>query len=115
MPVTSTQMEHMPEPPPRPGAALEMPVSPLKQRSRPRKPRGRKALGMTREEQHVEPLLLSHIKDEGTPQVGCSMLPFISHLTAPVASVGPRGHPSGLTGPQPPALAELFILMCYEA
>lgn len=62
MPVTSTQMEHMPEPPPRPGAALEMPVSPLKQRSKAQpelKGPGNDQGGIT-----SRALLLSHIKDE---------------------------------------------------
>lgn len=38
-------------------------------------PQGEKALEVTREEQHVEPLLLSHIKDEGTAQAGYRCFP----------------------------------------
>lgn len=70
---------------------------------------------MTREEQHVEPLLLSRIKDEGTAWIGCSMLPFISPLTAPVASVGPGSIPLVSLGLSLQPWAELSILTCYEA
>ena len=72
---------------------------------------------MTRGEQHVEPLVLSCIKDEGTARIGCSMLPFLS--SAAFSHLWPRWGPGGIPlfslGLSLQPRAEPFTLTCYEA